>query len=57
MPYQPLFIWCDAVIPKMAKLKTLQVWPKTISASNFFMHIFHISVTYLHSVENIQWKL
>ena len=25
--------------------------------SNFFMHIFHMSVTYLHSVENIQWKL
>ena len=26
---------------------------KKFSASNFFMHIFHISVTYLHSVENI----
>ena len=21
------------------------------------MHIFYMSVTYLHSVENIQWKL
>ena len=27
------------------------------SASNFFMHIFNMSVTYLQSVEQIQWKL
>ena len=29
----------------------------SFSASNFFMHIFNMSVTYLHSVEKIQWKL
>ena len=27
------------------------------STSNFFMHIFNISVTYLQSVDKIQWKL
>ena len=27
------------------------------SASNFFMHIFNMSVTYLQCVEKIQWKL
>ena len=27
------------------------------SASNFFMHIFNISVACLQSVEKIQWKL
>ena len=27
------------------------------SASNFFMYIFNMSVTYLQSVEQIQWKL
>ena len=27
------------------------------SASNFFMHIFNMSATYLQSVEKIQWKL
>ena len=27
------------------------------SASNSFMHIFHMSATYLQSVEKIQWKL
>ena len=27
------------------------------SASNFFMHIFNLSVTYLQSIEKIQWKL
>ena len=33
-------------------------WSKNIfSASNFFMHIFNIYVTYLQSVEKIQWKL
>ena len=41
----------------MAKLKTLLVWQKKISASIIFKHIFYMSVTYLHSVENNQWKL
>ena len=27
------------------------------SASNFFMHIFSMSVTYLQSFEKMQWKL
>ena len=27
------------------------------SASNFFMHIFNMSVTYMQSVEKIHWKL
>ena len=27
------------------------------SASNFFMHIFNVSVTYLQNFEKIQWKL
>ena len=27
------------------------------SASTFFMHIFNMSVTYLQTVEKIQWKL
>ena len=27
------------------------------SVSNFFMHIFNMSATYLQSVEKIQWKL
>ena len=27
------------------------------SESNFLMHIFSMSVTYLQSVEKIQWKL
>ena len=27
------------------------------SASNFFMHIFNMSVTVLQSVEKMQWKL
>ena len=47
----------------MAQLKTLSVCEKkknkkkNKSASNFFMHIFNISVTYLQSIEKIQWKL
>ena len=42
----------------MAKLKTLSVCQKNIfSASNFFMHVFIMSVTYLQSAEKIQWKL
>ena len=27
------------------------------SASNFFMHVFNMFVTYLQSVKKIQWKL
>ena len=41
----------------MAKLKTLQVCQNIFSASNFFMHIFNMSVAYLQSAEKIQWKL
>ena len=56
MPCQPLFTWHSH--PKIAKLKTLLVCQKIFfSASDFFMHIFSMSVTYLQSVENIQWKL
>ena len=56
MPFQPLFTWCSH--PKMAKLKTLKVCQKIFfSASNFFMHIFNMSVIYQQSVEKIQWKL
>ena len=41
----------------MAKLKTLSICQKNIFlASNFFMHIFNMSVTNLQSVEKIQWK-
>ena len=39
----------------MAKLKTLSFYQKTFfSASNFHMHIFNMSVTFLQSVEKIQ---
>ena len=56
MHYHPLFT--SAVVEKMAKLKNLlSLWKNIFSASNFFMHIFIMSVTYLQSVENIQWKL
>ena len=42
----------------MAKLKALQVCQKKIfSASNTFMHIFNMSVTYLQNAEKIQRKL
>ena len=42
----------------MANLKKPVSLSKTsFSASNFFMHIFNISVTYLQSDEKIQWKL
>ena len=41
----------------LAKLKTPKFVKKYFSASNFFMHIFNMSVTYLQSVEKIQWKL
>ena len=46
-----------AVVTKIAKFKTLWVCKKKISASNFFMHIFIMSVIYLQSAEKIQWKL
>ena len=42
----------------MAKLKNPASLSKnSFSASNFFMHILSISVTYFQSVEKIQWKL
>ena len=45
----------------MAKLKKTRlsnfVQYLFFSASNFFMHIFDMLVTYLQSVEKIQWKL
>ena len=42
----------------MGKLNTQSICQKNIfSASNFFMHIFNMSVTYLQSVEKIQWNL
>ena len=42
----------------MAKEKNPVSLSKNIfSASNFFMHIFNMSVTYLQSVEKIQWTL
>ena len=38
----------------MAKLKTLSVFKKNIlSASNFLIHIYNISVIYLQSIEKI----
>ena len=47
----------DAVIRKWLRKKPCKFDKKKIPASNFFMHIFYMSVTYLHSVENIQGKL
>ena len=42
----------------MAKLKNpVSLSKNNFSASNFFMHIFIMSVTYLQSAEKIQWKL
>ena len=55
MHYQPFLTKC--IRQKMAKLKTCQLVKNYFLASNFFMHIFNISVTYLQSVEKIQWKL
>ena len=53
---QPLFTMSSQ--QNMAKLKTLSVFQKNnFSASNFFMHIFYRSVTFLQIVEKIQWKL
>ena len=55
MHYQPLFTRCSC--GKM-KLKNPVSLLKTIfSASNFFVHIFNMSVTYLQSVKKIQWNL
>ena len=48
--YQPLFTRCSC--RKMAVSLS-----KNFSASNFFMHIFNMSVKYLQSVKKIQWKL
>ena len=46
MTYQPLFTWYSH--PKMFNLKNPVSLSKNIfSASNFFMHIFNMSVTYL----------
>ena len=47
----------STIIYLMQSSENGQVKNPENSASNFFMHIFHIFVTYLHSVENIQWKL
>ena len=42
----------------MAKLKTQSICQKNIfSASNFFMHIYNISVIFLQSIEKIYLKL
>ena len=38
----------------MAQLKNLSLSKNIFSASNFFMHIFNMSVTYLQSVEMTQ---
>ena len=56
MQYQMIIF--SEQLSKLAMLKTLSVSQKNIfSASNFFMHIFNMSVTYLQSVEKMQWKL
>ena len=56
MHYQPLFTRHNC--QKMANLKTLlSLLKNTVSAPNFFMHIFNMSVTYLQSTEKIQLKL
>ena len=53
MHYQPL-ITTRCSSQNMATLKTLSICQKnTFSASNFFMHIFNMSVTYLQSVERV----
>ena len=54
MHYQSLFTrcsWKEKGVVKKSLSKNI------FSASNFFMHIFNMSVTYLLSVENIHWKL
>ena len=55
MHYQPLFAKCSR--RKMAKLMLCQFVKNMFTASNHFMHVFNISVTYLQNVEKIQWKL
>ena len=55
MQYQPSFT--QSSCQKMAKLPCQFDKKNFFSGSNFFMHIFHMSVTYLHSFEKIQWKL
>ena len=37
--------------------KKLSLSKNIFSASNFFMHIFIISVTYPQSAEKIKWKV
>ena len=49
--YQPLFTRCNC--QKMVKLKTVSLSKNIFSASNFFKHIYNISVIYLQSIEKI----
>ena len=42
MHYQPLFTWCSH--PKMAVKNPVSLSKNIFSASNFFMHIFNMSV-------------
>ena len=56
MHYQPLFARCSSQTNGYVK-NPISLVKNIFSASNFFMHIFNISVTYLQSVEKIQWKL
>ena len=44
-------------VPTIIYSEHLSFDNKKKSASNFLMHILHVFVTYLHSVEKIQWKL
>ena len=56
MHYQSSFIRCS--LCKNTKLKKPIILSKIfLSASNFSMQIFDMPVTYLKSVEKIQWKL
>ena len=36
---------------------TVSLSKNIFSAQNFFMHISSMSVTYMQSIEKIQWKL
>ena len=46
-----------AVMEKWLSKKPCKFVKKYFSVSNFFMHIFNMSVTYLQNAEKIQWKL
>ena len=46
-----------AVVEKMDVKNTVSLSKNNFSASNFFMHIFIMSVTYLQGAEKIQLKL